>query len=405
MENNISFPIEKGAFISKSKESPKKVSKKTICFATMCKNEEHCIREALESVYKYITTWVVHDTGSTDNTCKIVRDFFEEKGIPGELFIDEWHGMGYNKTLLFNKCYGRSDYILHFDADDLLIGDLNFNVNGQYDAYSLRTKRSNIFYKCSIIWNNKVHWKFCGIAHTTIKCLEKPNYTISDELAYSDCHLYSRTIGSRALDPDKYLNDALTLRTQFFNTLYDDPDNLNTRSVFYTAQSYMDAEKNEEALQWYNLYLKLKNTWNEEQYESYIRIALLLIRLKKSYEEIKKYIDKANNLFSDRAEGYFILGSYCNNINKYDIAYTLLTNAKKKVYQHALKKYRLFIRRNNYDKYINDELSLSCYWTQHYKEGKTLIEEIINDPEFKDSKTRLKTNINFFNQKVKDCEE
>ena len=55
--------------------------KPTICFATMCKNEEHCIKDTLESVYKYIDTWVVHDTGSTDNTCQIVTDFFEEKGI------------------------------------------------------------------------------------------------------------------------------------------------------------------------------------------------------------------------------------------------------------------------------------------------------------------------------------
>jgi len=27
-------------------------NKPTICFATMCKNEEHCIQETLESVYK-----------------------------------------------------------------------------------------------------------------------------------------------------------------------------------------------------------------------------------------------------------------------------------------------------------------------------------------------------------------
>ena len=28
-----------------------KEKKHTICFATMCKNEEHCIRDTLESVY------------------------------------------------------------------------------------------------------------------------------------------------------------------------------------------------------------------------------------------------------------------------------------------------------------------------------------------------------------------
>lgn len=62
---------------------------KTICFATMCKNEEHCIKETLESIYKYIDTSVVCDTGSTDKTCEIVKDFFKEKNIKGELFIDE----------------------------------------------------------------------------------------------------------------------------------------------------------------------------------------------------------------------------------------------------------------------------------------------------------------------------
>ena len=72
--------------------------KPTICFVTMCKNEEHCIIDTLESVYRYIDAWVVQDTGSTDSTCKIVSDFFEEKGISGELYCEEWKGFGYNKT-------------------------------------------------------------------------------------------------------------------------------------------------------------------------------------------------------------------------------------------------------------------------------------------------------------------
>ena len=135
-------------------------NKKTICFATMCKNEEHCIEETLESVYKYIDTWVVHDTGSTDNTCQIVTDFFEKKGISGELFIDDWKGFDFNKTLLFNKCYGRSDYILHIDADDLIVGNLQMNNNSKSDAYYLNTKRGSADYKCLVLWNNKIHWKY-----------------------------------------------------------------------------------------------------------------------------------------------------------------------------------------------------------------------------------------------------
>ena len=50
----------------------------TLAFITMCKNEEHCICDTLESVYKFIDYWIVCDTGSTDNTCKVVEDFFKE---------------------------------------------------------------------------------------------------------------------------------------------------------------------------------------------------------------------------------------------------------------------------------------------------------------------------------------
>lgn len=52
---------------------------KTLSFITMCKNEEKVIKNTLESIYKYIDYWVVYDTGSTDNTCQIVKDFFAEK--------------------------------------------------------------------------------------------------------------------------------------------------------------------------------------------------------------------------------------------------------------------------------------------------------------------------------------
>jgi len=133
--------------------------KLTICFATMCKNEEHCIRDTLESVYKYIDTWVVHDTGSTDNTCNIITEFFKEKGIPGELYCEEWKGFDYNKTKMFEKCYGKSDYILHIDADDLLLGDFKFDVDSTYDSYYLTTKRQSLTYNCIILWRNTLKWK------------------------------------------------------------------------------------------------------------------------------------------------------------------------------------------------------------------------------------------------------
>ena len=42
-------------------------------------SEEHVIIDTLNSVYKHIDYWVICDTGSTDNTCKLISDCWQVK--------------------------------------------------------------------------------------------------------------------------------------------------------------------------------------------------------------------------------------------------------------------------------------------------------------------------------------
>ena len=122
-ENSISnFSLKNMDII----ECVKYKTRPTICFITMCKNEQHCIQNTLESVYKYIDYWVVCDTGSTDRTCEIVTEFFKTKDIPGELFVNEWRSFHENKSIMFEKGYNKSDYLLHFDADDIFDAQIVF---------------------------------------------------------------------------------------------------------------------------------------------------------------------------------------------------------------------------------------------------------------------------------------
>ncbi len=383
----------------------KENEKPTICFATMCKNEEECIKATLESVYKYIDYWIVCDTGSTDKTCEIVTDFFKEKGISGELFHHEWVGFDVNKTKMYEECFNKTDYVLHLDADDHMVGNFDFqklfeSKEKNADGFYFNLKRGNIIWKATVLYKNTIRWKICGVAHTIIKSFDKQNYQFSEYFIRPDVWIDAEERGVRKYDHNKYLKDAENLKNQFFNTLYDDPDGLNNRSVFYTAQSYMDSGEHEQALQWYSLYTKLKNTWNEEVYESFIRISKCLIILKKPYNEIVKYINEAINLFDDRAEAYYILGQHCNHISKQEEAYKLLNIAKKKDFNIIKKKYNLFIQKYNYGKYINDELSVACFWTNRLQEGKKYLMDIIEDKEFAHQKERLNKNMEHFNNKL-----
>jgi glycosyltransferase involved in cell wall biosynthesis len=375
--------------------------KPTICFGTMCKNEEACILKTLESVYKYIDYWVVCDTGSTDKTCEIVKEFFAQKNIPGQLYVDEWVGFDVNKSLLFERCHNKTDYLLHLDADDWLMGEFDPQSfrGSEADIFMFTLKRGSSEFKASVIYNNRLRWKYLGVAHNIIKCLDKDYPLHSDMFVREETWVDNNERGVRSLDPDKYIKDAINLKEQFFETLYDDPYGLNNRSVFYCAQSYRDARHYKESVQWYKLYTRLSGTWDEELFESYMQISKCMMIIGYTDEHILSWMNKAIEMSPDRAEPYFHLGKYFNNKSQCDLGYKYLKLAQEQDFDSAMSKYILFVERNCYGKHINDELSVSCYWTDKGEEGIALIDEIIDKLGFEHINERVHTNRKFFYDK------
>lgn len=372
----------------------------TIVFATMCKNEEHCILETLKSVAPYIDYWIVCDTGSTDKTIELVKNFFVEKGIPGELHEDSWVGFDHNKTLMIQRAKGKADYIMHLDADDQLVGEFKFSLEESgKDTYHIPVRRGGSEWKALILFKGDYTWKFCGVAHTTIKALEIPSYTTGD-LSHYGYYISGEGIGSRAFDPKKYLYDAERLQKQFWDTLISDPDNLNNRSIFYTAQSYMDYGMHKEGLQWNRLYLKVKDTWIEEQFEAQMRVSQCLMYLGGDLNEVILEMEKAIQIFPDRAEPHYHLGKYLNSIGQHELAYQYLIQAKNMNLEQVKSKYILFVSEKCYNKYVNDELSVACFWIGKLQEGFNYLSEIINDPEFESHKERLITNLKHYENKL-----
>jgi glycosyltransferase involved in cell wall biosynthesis len=77
-----------------SKKKIQKTERASVCLVMIVKNESEVIRRCIESVKDYIDYWVICDTGSTDDTKKIIQETMDEFGIKGELHDREWVDYG-----------------------------------------------------------------------------------------------------------------------------------------------------------------------------------------------------------------------------------------------------------------------------------------------------------------------
>jgi glycosyltransferase involved in cell wall biosynthesis len=106
----------------------------TLSAALIVKNEENNIRRCLESI-RWIEDIVVFDSGSTDQTLEICRDF----GC--RIFEGEWPGFGPAKQYAVSKtCH---DWVLVIDADEEVSPELKEDIlkvleNPDFDGYRIR---------------------------------------------------------------------------------------------------------------------------------------------------------------------------------------------------------------------------------------------------------------------------
>ena len=95
-----------------------------IAVLLMVKNEKKRLHVSLESVKSFADSLVIFDTGSTDNTIQICKDFSEKYNIPLRLkegtFVD--FSTSRNESLDFADSFEDIDYLLLLDTNDELRG-------------------------------------------------------------------------------------------------------------------------------------------------------------------------------------------------------------------------------------------------------------------------------------------
>lgn len=293
---------------------------RTICLNMIVKNESHIIEETLQKLCNKIKFdyWVISDTGSTDNTIEIIKNFFGRLNIRGEMYNDEWKGFDYNRSNALEYAFNKTDYLLIFDADDEIEGNLHLPENLIADAYNLTFGSPlGISYTRPLLINNRKKWKYESVIHEYLVGLE-PN--LQYVTLYGDYFVVSGRKGSRSMDPEKYLKDALILEEAFANAEKEN-NPIKLRYSFYCANSYFDYGKKDKAIEWYKKTLSLEN-WNQEKYFSCLRLA-------ESYESLNNqetsmfYLVKSFTYDNERVEGIYklIVHYCCENQNEIAFAY------------------------------------------------------------------------------------
>ena len=362
--------------------------KPKILLNMIVKNESHIILEALTSVYKYLSYYVINDTGSTDNTKEIIKEFFDSKGIPGEIVEHEfrtckchgpeykkydWFHYGWNRTYAINLCWGKSDYILFMDADDMIVGDLPID-NLTANAYSLKIGDNFVHYRTHLVKNRKIlGWKYVGGRHEYLTGTKNiPSIKLE-----GNYHYVARTMGDRSKDTDRFLKDALI----FEELLKEEPN--NERHVFYCAQSYYDGKDYAKSMIMYEKRFYMKG-FQEECYYSLYRVGICKRFLNYPEKEIIDALMRAYKYRSHRAEPIYEIINYLRNKNEFEKAYSYRDIALKIPFPENDV---LFISKNVYDYLILDELATCAFYLNKFDDAYSLWNKIIKENRCKDDNT------------------
>jgi len=220
------------------------------------KNESKIIERLLNSALKIISGCIITDTGSTDNTKEIIKNFCEKNNLYCEIKDEEFINFEYarNKSLEHaQKSTMDFDYIILLDADHQLIVYDNFKFDDLTEpVYNLNQGTESFSYSNVRLIKKNIYAKYIGCTH---------------EYLSHNCHtgfldtLFINDIGDGGSKSDKFVRDIKLLTEGIKN----EPD--NSRYYFYLGNSYKDNQQYLEAIQPYEKVIEL-NGWYQEKYYS-----------------------------------------------------------------------------------------------------------------------------------------
>lgn len=236
-----------------------------ICLNSIVKNEGARILRALDSLKPYIETFAVLDTGSTDNTVELIREWGEKNNIPGVVGLGAFthYSQARNDALKLGHswCRGhRADYLLLMDADmELVVTDHQAFMGLDGEMYQMAQKAGTTHYFNARLLRAGSKATYVGRTHEYLQA--QPSGQV--EGAYFVDH------ADGANRPGKYARDIELLLAD----ISDYPE--NSRSWYYLANTYRDKGDFALAADAYRRRIEIGG-WDEETWSARIGLANMM---------------------------------------------------------------------------------------------------------------------------------
>lgn len=327
-----------------------------ICLSMIVKDEAPVIRRCLTSVLPFIDFWVICDTGSTDGTQEIVREFMAARFMPGELHERPWQDFAHNRTEALERAKPHGDYTLIIDADDALMLPPDFaRPELDADGYTFEIHDDPIRYRRTQLIRSALPWRWRGVLHEFIECTE-PASIVNLPIVMRRNH-----DGARRRDKTTYAKDARLLEEAIATET--DPF-LLARYTFYHAQSLKDAGQHERSMIAYLARAEM-GYWQDEVYWSLYQAARFMDQMGRDAETVLATYRRAADAAPHRIEALCAASAFCFARGRNEEGFLIAARGLN----IPVPDNGLFVETWVHDYGLLDQYAINGYWSGHYAES------------------------------------
>jgi len=237
---------------------------------------------------------------------------------------------------------------------DMVLEVRNFNKTMLHietmDSFNILQGNESFFYQNKRMIKNNGQYNYMGVTHEYINCCSPNEKTIlltKDQLFISD-------IGDGGAKGDKFERDIRLLK----KGIEDEPD--NARYYFYLANTYLDSNHMEDAIELYKKRIE-KGGWNQECWYSYYKIGVAYQRLGQIEKAIYYWL-AGYEFFPDRIENLYEIVKYYREAGKQKLSHEFYKIAKNILDKKLDWSSYLFLHNDVYTYKLEYEYAIIAYY-------------------------------------------